>query len=350
MARLHPTTLLRRFRGRRIGVVGDFMLDRFIRGSVARISPEAPVPLVRVAPDGEDARLGGAGNVVANLAALGARPLALGVVGADESGRLLRRKLHQVAGAKDALVVVRKRVTTVKTRIIALHHHVVRVDWEDTEALPEREQARLASRVRQALPGLDALVLSDYDKGVLTDTLLEGIVGSARRAGVPVFVDLKVDRRLEPGVRLVQVSKQRAEEMAGTRIRSAKALELMGRHLLARYPCEALVLTLGSEGMRVFERASRASPAKSRASGEASPPRRASLAADRTKPWEVFDVTGAGDTVMATLTLAVVAGARVLEAARLANAAAGVVVGKLGTAVCTAEELRAALGNRGGKA
>ncbi len=349
MARLHPTTLLRRFRGRRIGVVGDFMLDRFIRGSVARISPEAPVPLVRVAPDGEDARLGGAGNVVANLAALGARPLALGVVGADESGRLLRRKLHQVAGAKDALVVVRKRVTTVKTRIVALHHHVVRVDWEDTEALPEREQARLASRVRRALPGLDALVLSDYDKGVLTDTLLEGIVGSARRAGVPVFVDLKVDRRLEPGVRLVQVSKQRAEEMAGTRIRSAKALELMGRHLLARYPCEALVLTLGSEGMRVFERASRAGSANA-TKGGASPPRRASLAADRTKPWEVFDVTGAGDTVMATLTLAVVAGARVLEAAWLANAAAGVVVGKLGTAVCTAEELRAALSNRGGKA
>ena len=340
MARLHPATLLRRFRGRRIGVVGDFMLDRFIRGSVARISPEAPVPLVRVAPDGEDARLGGAGNVVANLAALGARPLALGVVGADASGRLLRRKLHQVAGAKDALVVVRKRVTTVKTRIIALHHHVVRVDWEDTEPLPEREQARLASRVRRALPGLDALVLSDYDKGVLTDTLLEEIIGSARRAGVPVFVDLKVDRRLEPGVRLVQVSKQRAEEMAGTRIRGAKALELVGRHLLARYPCEALVLTLGSEGMRVFERASRASPAQGRAS----------LAADRTKSWEVFDVTGAGDTVMATLTLAVVAGARVLEAARLANAAAGVVVGKLGTAVCTAEELRAALGNRGGKA
>jgi D-beta-D-heptose 7-phosphate kinase/D-beta-D-heptose 1-phosphate adenosyltransferase len=340
MARLHPTTLLRRFRGRRIGVVGDFMLDRFIRGSVARISPEAPVPLVRVAPDGEDARLGGAGNVVANLAALGARPLALGVVGADASGRLLRRKLHQIAGAKDALVVVRKRVTTVKTRIIALHHHVVRVDWEDTEPLPEREQARLASRVRRALPGLDALVLSDYDKGVLTDTLLEEIVGSARRAGVPVFVDLKVDRRLEPGVRLVQVSKQRAEEMAGTRIRSAKALELVGRHLLARYSCEALVLTLGSEGMRVFERASRASPAKGRAS----------LTADRTKPWEVFDVTGAGDTVMATLTLAVVAGARVLEAARLANAAAGVVVGKLGTAVCTAEELRAALSNPGGKA
>ncbi|MFB3154491.1 MAG: bifunctional heptose 7-phosphate kinase/heptose 1-phosphate adenyltransferase [Candidatus Acidiferrales bacterium] len=344
MARLHPATLLRRFRGRRIGVVGDFMLDRFIRGSVARISPEAPVPLVRVAPDGEDARLGGAGNVVANLAALGARPLALGVVGADASGRLLRRKLHQVAGAKDALVVVRKRVTTVKTRIIVLHQHVVRVDWEDTEPLPEREQARLASRVRRALSGLDALVLSDYDKGVLTDTLLEEIIGSAQRAGVPVFVDLKVDRRLEPGVRLVQVSKQRAEEMAGIRIRSAKTLELVGRHLLARYPCEALVLTLGSEGMRVFERASRASPAQGRASGGAS------LVADRTKPWEVFDVTGAGDTVMATLTLAVVASARVLEAARLANAAAGVVVGKLGTAVCTAEELRAALGNRGGKA
>ena len=128
MARLHPATLLRRFRGRRIGVVGDFMLDRFIRGSVACISPEAPVPLVRVAPGGEDARLGGAGNVVANLAALGARPLALGVVGADASGRLLRRKLHQVAGAKDALVVVRKRVTTVKTRIIVLHQHVTQVD------------------------------------------------------------------------------------------------------------------------------------------------------------------------------------------------------------------------------
>jgi len=319
-------SLVRRFRGRRVGVVGDFMLDRFIRGRVSRISPEAPVPLVLVERDGEDERLGGAGNVVANLAALGARPLAVGVVGADETGKHLRRELRKIKGVRDGLLVARGRVTTLKSRIIALHHHVVRVDWEDTEPLSAREQARLSATVRRALPRLDALVLSDYDKGVLADALLEELLTATRRAGVPVFVDLKVERNLEPGVRLVQVSKHRTEEMVGRELQSEKDLNLVGGHLMARFPCETLVLTLGSRGMRVFEDGGHAN-----------------LAAVRAKPWEVFDVTGAGDTVLSTLVLALTGGASAAVAAELANAAAGVVVGKLGTAVCRQQELLGAL-------
>ena len=314
--------LARRFAGRRVGVLGDFMLDRFVRGRVTRISPEAPVPLVRVDPDGEEVRLGGAGNVVRNLAALGARPLAAGVVGADDTGRLLRQELKRVKGAADFLAVVRGRQTTLKTRIIAQHHHVVRVDWEETDPLPPRILAALAKAVRRALPRLDALVLSDYDKGVLNDDFLDELLVAANRSGVPVFLDLKIERQLSREIRLLQINKQRAEEITGRQIASGKDLALVGQALQARFPCEILALTLGSEGMRVFER-----------DGQTY------LAAVRDKPWEIFDVTGAGDTVLSALTLAITAGASASEAAELANTAAGVVVGKLGTAVCTRQEL-----------
>lgn len=313
---------VRRFRGRRIGVLGDFMLDRFIRGSVTRISPEAPVPLVRVERGGEDVRLGGAGNVAANLAALGARAVAIGVVGADDTGRSLRRELKKEKGVTDALLTLRNRVTTLKTRIIARHHHVVRVDWEDTEPLSLRDQAKLLQAVRRALPRLEALVLSDYNKGVFSDELLEDVLAAAHRARVPVFLDLKVERRLDQGLTLLQINQQRAEELMGKAIRTESDFHLIGESLMARFPCEILVLTLGSEGMRVFER-----------DGQES------LAATRAKPWEVFDVTGAGDTVLSVLALAVACGARPGDAAALANLAAGVVVGKLGTARCSQEEL-----------
>lgn len=317
--------IVRRFRGRRVAVLGDFMLDRFIRGSVSCLSPEAPVPLVRVARDGEDHRLGGAGNVVANLAALGAHPLAIGITGTDAAGKLLRKDLKKIKGVREALVTVRNRVTTVKTRIIAQNHHVVRVDWEDTEPLPPREQARLIAAVRRALPRLEALVLSDYDKGVLSDDLLEEVLAAAERAGVPVFLDLKVRRRLGSEIRLVQVNRQRAEEILGRPIRTERDRQLAGGALRAEFPCQTLVLTLGSEGMRV-------------SAGED----HSHLAAVRSHP-EVFDVTGAGDTVFSALTLATLAGAEAGQAAELANLAAGVVVGKLGTAQCTREELLGAL-------
>lgn len=328
MAAPSPTRLrllVRRFRNRRIAVVGDLMLDRFIRGTVCRISPEAPVPVVQV-DQRETLHLGGAGNVAANLAALGARPVVFGVVGNDPDGRFVCRELARLPAAARGVLRDAGRPTTVKTRIIADHQHVVRADWEDSHGLDPRLQRRLLRLFRQQASRLDAVVLSDYDKGVLTESLLDALLQTCKQKGLPVFVDLKRPRRLEPGVTLVLANQRRAEQISGRTISDEKSLRLVGRHLMARFPCSILIITQGPQGMGVFEKSNthRFAPV-------------------RTRPWEVFDVTGAGDTVMATLTLALVSGASPQEAATLANLAAGVVVGKLGTAVCTPEEILANL-------
>ncbi|MCI0403316.1 MAG: PfkB family carbohydrate kinase [Acidobacteria bacterium] len=322
LARLRA--IVRRFHDKRLAVVGDLMLDRFIRGRVARISPEAPVPVVEVNQP-ETQHLGGAGNVAANLAALGARPAVFGLVGRDEAGQALRRELARSRIAAGGIVVEAGRPTTVKTRIIAEHQHVVRADWEQAGPLPRALERRLLAAFRRAAPHLNGVILSDYDKGVLTEALIAELLELCRQQKLPVFVDLKAAKRLEAGVTLVLVSQHRAEEIATCRIDSDKTLQLVGRHLMARFPCSTLVVTRGSKGMVVFKRGSRTTGVR--------------VAAVRTRPWEVFDVTGAGDTVMATLALATVAGAKPEQAAALANAAAGIVVGKLGTAVATPSEL-----------
>lgn len=329
-------TLVRRFRGKRVAVAGDLMLDRFIRGSVRRISPEAPVPIVEVNQP-ETVHLGGAGNVAANLAALGARPVVIGVVGDDSSGRAVRRVLTRSRVAPTGLLRDPSRATTVKTRIIADHQHVVRADWEQTGPLAPALERRLLRIFRRLAARLDAVVLSDYDKGVLSESLLAELLAICARGSVPVFVDLKKPRPLEAGVALVLVNQRRAEEMSGRAITDAGSLGLVGRHLMARFPCSTLVITQGAQGMVVFEKNASRTDSKR-------------FAPVRTRPWEVFDVTGAGDTVIATLTLGLASGASALEAATLANAAAGIVVAKLGTAVCTADELVASLGtNRRGR-
>lgn len=314
----------RRGRGWRIAVIGDYMLDRFIRGSVTRTSPEAPVPVVEVnQPDSE--HLGGAGNVVANLVELGARPLAFGVVGRDAAGAAIRRQLARLGVARAGLLTDPSRPSTLKTRIIADHQHVVRADWESTASLPPRLEGALLRRFRAALPRLDAVVLSDYDKGVLTERLLAELLSLCAARKLRVFVDLKKARALEPGVTLVLLNQRRAEELSGRALADERSLELVGRHLMAHFPCRILVITRGAQGMAVREKDTD------------------HFAPVRTKPTEVFDVTGASDTVLAALTLALVSGATPREAAMLANAAAGVVVGKLGTAVCQPAELLASL-------
>lgn len=331
-SRTRLRALVRRCRGRRIGVVGDLMLDRFIRGSVSRISPEAPVPVVEVNQP-ETSHLGGAGNVVANLAALGARPVVFAVVGDDAAGGTVRQELRRLGVVQSGLVRAPGRPTTVKTRIIADHQHVVRADWEKAGPLEPPLERQLLGALKRQVGRLEAVVLSDYDKGVITDASLAGLLEACTARGVPVFMDLKKPRRVEVGLRLLLVNQRRAEEISGLGVGDQKSLELVGRHLMARFPCSTLIITRGARGMAVFEK------------GEGGGQR---FAAVRTRPWEVFDVTGAGDTVMATLSLALVSGAKPEEAAVLANAAAGVVVGKLGTAVCTPRELLAALArNRG---
>jgi D-beta-D-heptose 7-phosphate kinase/D-beta-D-heptose 1-phosphate adenosyltransferase len=311
--------LLASMRGRRVLVLGDVMLDEFVWGRVSRISPEAPVPVVAVT--GQSFHVGGAGNVAANVRSLGGGAVLAGVVGRDAAGDRVREALL-AAGVEERLVSLPGvRPTTVKTRIVAHSQQVVRADREDASDVPARAREALVECVRRELPSCGALVVSDYQKGVVTPALLGRVLPLARRHRVPVLVDPKVRHfRLYRGVAVVTPNQLETEQVTGLRLQEARGLEAAGRRVLALLACRAVLVTRGEHGMSLFERAR--------------PPLHVPTAAR-----EVFDVTGAGDTVVATMALAVAAGASLPEAAVLANCAAGVVVGKVGTAQATPEEV-----------
>jgi D-beta-D-heptose 7-phosphate kinase/D-beta-D-heptose 1-phosphate adenosyltransferase len=300
-------------------VIGDLMLDRFVWGSVSRISPEAPVPVVLL--ERETAMPGGAGNVVRNIAALGGRALPIGVRGDDQAGDALERLFEDAGVPREGLVVARGRPTTVKTRVMAHQQQIVRIDREeDGEHLAET-RAALRERSLERLGGVQAVVVSDYDKGAITPDLLQAILPEAARRGLPAIIDPKI--RNFPHYRpatVVTPNSREAMEAAGAVARSDQEFEALGRTLVGRLGLPHLLITRGDAGMLLVDRAGRATriPAEAR---------------------EVFDVAGAGDTVTAALALALAAGADILEAARLANLAAGVVVGKVGTASLSAAEL-----------
>lgn len=335
--------IVRALRGRRVGVLGDLMLDRYVWGTATRLSPEAAVPVVDFVE--ETSVLGGAGNVAANLAALGARVEIFGVCGRDDFAATLQSCLRKVEIGQKGLLTDTPRKTTVKTRIIARHQQIVRVDRETRAALSPDMQGRLARRVAALLGQMDALVLSDYDKGVISDDLADRVLQAAHKAKVPVFVKPKTSRLYAyRGARAIVCNRKEAGFFATRSLETDEAVEQAGRDLLAKFGCAAMVITLGEKGMSIFEDDRKDSffvPATGREVTYA----RVGLpgvehgATGR----QVFDVTGAGDTVVATLALAVAAGAAMRDAATLANAAAGVVVGKLGTATVSPDELAAAV-------
>ena len=317
-------SLLDRIAGRRVLVVGDVMVDEFLWGEIERISPEAPVPVL----DERTRRtaLGGAGNVVANLVALGCRVGIGSVVGDDPSGRDLRAALTGLGVDDHALVTDSERPTPVKTRVIARHQQLVRIDREERRPVPEWAEAKLLEAVEGCLSGCGAVVLSDYGKGVVTDSLIAGITRLAHRAGVPVVGDPKGrDYGRYRGVTLLTPNRKEAAEATGLPLDSAEEVEAAGARLMEIVGSEAMVVTLSEEGIALFRRYA--------------PPLMLP-----TRAREVFDVTGAGDTVIATLAAGLAAGAGLAAAAELANMAAGVVVGKVGTAAATAEEIRAFAG------
>jgi D-beta-D-heptose 7-phosphate kinase/D-beta-D-heptose 1-phosphate adenosyltransferase len=323
LTRSRAQRLLAAMRERRVLVVGDVMLDEFLWGKVARISPEAPVPVVEV--QRQSHHLGGAGNVACNVRSLGGHAVVAAVVGRDAAAETLRECLR-AAGVEDALSVADSgRPTTVKTRIVAHHQQVVRADRELADDVPADLEGEILAHVRRALPGCGAVVVSDYQKGVVTERLMKSVLALARRRRVPVLVDPKVRHfALYRGVAVVTPNQLEAEQASGIRIRSDADLRAAGERILARLRCGAVLVTRGEHGMALFERGRRPVyiPTAAR---------------------EVFDVTGAGDTVIATLALAVCAGAGLAEAAALANYAAGVVVGKLGTATVSPDEVLSAL-------
>jgi rfaE bifunctional protein kinase chain/domain len=339
--------LIPRMRGKRIGVLGDVMLDRYLWGTASRLSPEAAVPVVEFVQQSEC--LGGAGNVAANLAALGARVEAFGVVGSDEAGRTLQNCLRDAGIADRGVAVDAQRVTTVKTRIIARHQHVVRVDLERREPVRAEKEEKILRALFASLHQLDGLVLSDYDKGLITDGFADRALSAAHKLHVPVFVGPKKSRLYAyRGARAVVCNANEAGYFVGKTLEHEKSIEEAGRALLAHFGCAAVVITLTERGMSVVEESTPGQfriPAIGR---EVTYARVGQPAIERgAMGRQVFDVTGAGDTVLSVLSLAVAAGAEMREAAVLANAAAGVVVGKLGTASVTAGELSAALADAG---
>ncbi len=329
MNRRRLDSLLKAFAKVRILVVGDLMLDRFVWGSVERISPEAPVPVVHV--NRQSVHPGGAGNVVANVAALGAQVDVVGVVGRDEAGRELRLALAALGAGTDGVVAESGVVSIQKTRILAHGQQLVRFDHETAEPPP-----RLAARVLRAaisrLEGVGAVVVSDYGKGAIGPGLLQRFALEKAKRGFAYVIDPKAGNYAAyRGATLVKPNAVEAAQAAGLSLRDASALDEAGRILVERWQCEGLLISRGEQGMSLY--------------------RGRTVRHFATAAREVFDVTGAGDTVIAVASLVLAAGGSLEEAAFLANCAAGVVVGKVGTATVSAAELREALGTgRAGRA
>lgn len=320
--------VLQRLPQQRVLVVGDVMLDQFLWGRVSRISPEAPVPIVEITQ--ESFFPGGAANVARNLRAVGARVYLLGVVGEDTAGATLRSLLIEQGVETSGLITDPNRPTTHKTRIVAHHQQVVRFDRESTAPLTAALRAKLATHYAEAIREVDAVIFEDYGKGVLSQSLLDQMQRLADRHGVITAADPTARQRLRfrhPTV----ATPNRSEAFAAAGLPYAepaspvtadRALLRAGEALLRLWQPANLVITLGEQGMCLFR-----------------PGRRPHHIP--TVAREVFDVSGAGDTAIALLTLALAAGANAVEAAEIANHAAGVVVGKIGTATCSPDELRA---------
>ncbi|HVO57789.1 MAG TPA: PfkB family carbohydrate kinase [Dongiaceae bacterium] len=335
--------LLPRLRGMRLGVLGDLMLDRYLWGTASRLSPEAAVPVVDFAEQSEC--LGGAGNVAANLASLGAKVEAFGVTGEDEPGQALRTCLRAAGIAEQGCLADKSRVTTVKTRIIARHQQIVRIDRERRDAVIAPLEEKLFRRLLASLAKLDGLVLSDYDKGLINDAFADRVLSACHRLKVPVFVKPKTSRLYAyRGARVIVCNAKEAGFFVTRSLHDEKSVEDAGRALLAHFGCSAVVITRGEKGMSVFEETSPRHVTIPATSFEVTYARVGQPGVERGATGrQVFDVTGAGDTVLSVLSLAVAAGASLPDAAILANTAAGVVVGKLGTASVTIAELSHAL-------
>lgn len=318
--------ILQAISGKKILVVGDVMLDRYIHGRVSRISPEAPVPIVQVSHERHVP--GGASNVALNIAMLGGTCLMAGFCGPDRDGIELQELLTKKGVDTGWILSFPGRRTTVKTRILADRQQVVRVDWDFHDEPEEVEMGAFCDALRSAVEACDAVILEDYGKGVLSQRVFDEVVRAARRLRIPIGLDPKDDHALQIHD-LTFATPNRKEAFLAAGIREPEpdehpledqALLRVAEILLEKWGVEHLLITLGAQGMLLISEGAAAHHVPTRAR-------------------EVFDVSGAGDTVIAVLLSALAAGASSVEAAELANAAAGVVVSKIGTATCTKEEL-----------
>lgn len=312
--------LLGAFGGRRVAILGDAMLDRYIWGEVNRISPEAPVPVVEVRD--ETVRFGGAANVAENVAALGAAADVIATVGPDDHGRDLLDRLTARGVGVSHLVAVEGRPTTTKTRIIAHNQQVVRADRENAGALDAASEDAVIEAIRAAVPAADVLIISDYGKGVVSERTLEAALAAAAEGGTRVCVDPKESHFSRyRGVTAITPNLKEASGAVGYAMSSEDDLLRGGWELRERLDAECVIVTRGEHGMSLFMRG-----------GE--------YAHLPTMAREVYDVTGAGDTVVSVLGVALAAGATMVEAATVANHAAGVVIREIGTASVTVDDIR----------
>jgi D-beta-D-heptose 7-phosphate kinase/D-beta-D-heptose 1-phosphate adenosyltransferase len=324
--RAHAAALLDRLAGVRVAVLGDVMLDEYLFGEVSRISPEAPVPIVRV--QREKAVLGGAANVAANLKALGAEPVLMGTLQKDPAGERLMQLLSRLGVGLDGLVLDPSRPTIIKTRVIGQTQQMLRIDREEPGAPDLQVLDDLEASLERALAHCAALVVSDYAKGVISEPVMDAVRSLCAAKGIPWIVDPKPSHKaLYRGATLMTPNTKETSELSGMAARHDGEVAAAGRALVEDLDLRGLLVTRSEKGMALF------APY-------------AEGGADHAEPWmiptmamEVFDVSGAGDTVIAAFSAAVASGADWKEAAMLANAAAGVVVAKVGTATVTPDEL-----------
>lgn len=314
---------IQRFPQASVLVVGDLILDHYVMGRVSRISPEAPVPVVHV--ESESWRLGGAANVFNNVLALGGKADLCGVIGADESGRLLMKELGNKRSGRGGVVIDHDRPTTRKSRVIAHNQQIVRYDIEGRSELKAPLQRRILRYVESCLRELSCVVVSDYAKGVVTAALMSEITRLAALRKIPVVVDPKVEHfGFYKGVTVITPNHLEATQAAGVHGDDDQTIDQAGVMIRQRLGCQSVLITRGEKGMSLYEGdgASWHLPTQAR---------------------QVYDVTGAGDTVIGTLALALSTGASIKDGAILANHAAGIVVGMVGTATVTPQQLSEAL-------
>jgi D-beta-D-heptose 7-phosphate kinase/D-beta-D-heptose 1-phosphate adenosyltransferase len=315
--------LLDEFHKARVLVLGDVMLDRFVYGSVERISPEAPIPVMSVERSAD--MLGGAGNVARNIAAMGARATLIGVIGDDEWAECFMSQVASVPTIEPRMIVDTSRITTVKTRYVADRQQILRADRETLAPLSADTAALLLAQYEAALAEADVIVLSDYAKGVLSAPVVRSAISIARKTGKTLIVDPKSeDFAKYLGATILTPNKLELQRACGHDCMSDEQVTLGARRILEKGICDAMVVTRGKDGMSVVNQGN-------------------SVTHLRTTAREVFDVSGAGDTVVAGLSLGLAAGGSITVAAGLANIAAGIVVGKPGTAVVTTGEMVASL-------
>ena len=318
MTRDEIKEILLKVKGRKILVVGDVMVDEYIWGRIDRISPEAPIQVVDV--QSEDALMGGAANVAANLTGLGARVVIAGVVGNDLKGRYLKQGLKEEGAHIQGLLTDSKRPTSTKTRVMGQNQQLLRIDRERREVLSKQVEDRLVQYVQKQIPACDAVILSDYGKGALTKRLLSETIRAAIKAGIHVMADPKdPDVTHYCGVTCMTPNRKEAEGAWGRPIKSPQEIRDAARWLQKKLKSRACLITLGKDGMALMDhKAFTSIPTVAR---------------------EVYDVSGAGDTVIAVFTLVAAAGYDLEKAAMMANTAAGIVVGKVGAARATPQEI-----------